>query len=169
PDAGGETLRLTVESPSLNVTGYAAAWAMTHFMAKTKEKEFFAYLRTMSARTPFADRELTALTGAKPDNLKQFRDQFGEDLGKLEAGMIKHLKRLPYVDPVINQTYYVLKLYVRTGGGGKILTVMTTSPARIGPLRQQMLLQSGGNPAQARFLVKAYPNRNAAMIGASRN
>lgn len=66
---------------------YAEAWALTHFLVRTRKDAYVKYL-TLLAGKP-------RLVFDKPEErLAEFRAAFGEDLGRLDAELLKHVKRL---------------------------------------------------------------------------
>ena len=60
--------------------------------------------------------------------------------------MIRHLTSLNYVDPVANQTHYVVIAGSRA--------YMTTSPERVQQIRKQMIIGD--------IQVRTFPNRKSA-------
>jgi hypothetical protein len=71
--AGDEPFRRAAEG----LDAYARAWALTHFLMKTKRDAFAGYLRTIAAKQPCGDdsperrlEEFTAAFGATPDALE---------------------------------------------------------------------------------------------------
>ena len=48
------------------------------------------------------------------ENKRLFIEFFGSDFAALEEAMLEHLKNLPYVDPIANQTHYVVMLKTAT-------------------------------------------------------
>lgn len=89
------------------------------FLARQQQTNFFAYLREVSKREPLEE--------GSEDDLALFKQHFGSDLAELQTSMLKNLSRLPYVDPVANQTHYVAVL----SAGGWALIMLTSSPASI--------------------------------------
>ena len=85
-----------------------------------------------------------------------FSEYFGADYGKVEADLIAHLKSLPYVDPIANQTHFVLMM-----GGPQREVVVTSSPLK---LQEVQCAQPQGRPIH----VQAFPNRDAATLFARR-
>ncbi|MGE0608893.1 MAG: DUF1570 domain-containing protein, partial [Pirellulales bacterium] len=138
----GQLVRETVDAEQLDATGYAEAWALTHYLAKYKRKEFFAYLRDVSQFQSLARRE-------QPD-VDLFVKHFGQDYAELESAMLKSLKKLPYSDPIANQTHY---LVILAGAGGRRISV-GVSPAHV----QQLIAQAPG----AAVTVQAFPDRASA-------
>lgn len=169
PDPEGKHIAQAVSAPRLTSMGYAWAWGLTHYLARNKEKEFFAYLREMSQIGPLESREIAALNTEKEDtNLDVFQRHFGDDLGQIEALMVRHLQKQPYVDPIANQTHYVVKFLTDTGGSVQIRTGITTSPASIARMQEKLNKELGPLAQRTRIQVQAYPNRAAAEAAANR-
>lgn len=147
----GDLVRQTVTAPSLTSTGYAAAWALTHYLAKYRQPEFFAYLSDVSALPPLVE--------PTNGNLDLFTRHFGEDLAGIENGMLASLKKLPYVDPIANQPHFVAVIQI----GLRRSVVVTTSPASIRQWQQQVLSElSAAERASAKMSVQAFPNKSIA-------
>jgi hypothetical protein len=68
------------------IDAYSEAWVLTHFLIKTKPREFNAYLQTIAARP--------LLQWDKPEQrLSGFKDAFG-DLPETDRAMQQYLRRL---------------------------------------------------------------------------
>jgi len=66
---------------------YAEAWALNHFLVRAKKEAYVKYLTALAAKP--------RLVYDKPETrLAEFRSSFGEDLTRLDAEMLKHIKRL---------------------------------------------------------------------------
>lgn len=66
---------------------YAEAWALTHFLIRTKKEAYVKYLTKLAAKP--------RLVWDKPeDRLAEFRAAFGEDLSRLDTDLLKHVRRL---------------------------------------------------------------------------
>lgn len=111
----GQMIEHTVAAARLTATGYASAWSLTHFLAKTHKEDFHAYVRDASALRPFAGSVNVSAGGIVPENLKGFQLHFGSDFAKLEAGLVKHLRSLPYTDPFGDWPHYVAAVEVSSG------------------------------------------------------
>jgi hypothetical protein len=140
----GELVRATAEAEQLDSTGYAAAWALTHYLAKFKKDAFFNYLRDVS--------KFQALEQRSEDDIDLFKRHFGSDFAELEKGLHKNLSKLPYVDPIMNQTHFVATITA----GGRTRVMMTTSPAAI----KAVISATPG----ARYTVDAFPDRATASV-----
>ena len=96
----GQLAQQAVEAKQLDSLGYATAWAMVHYFAKCEQKKFRAYLREVS--------QLGPLESVAPGSL--FDKHFGSDYRQLEELIAQHLDEQPYVDPIANQTHFVLMM-----------------------------------------------------------
>lgn len=83
----GETLLATVRSQNLTSTGYASAWALTHFLATRKQASFLAYLQEVSKLGPLE-------TWAPDEGEARFIKHFGKKLDELEGSELVHLRGL---------------------------------------------------------------------------
>ena len=66
---------------------YAEAWALTHFLIKTRRKEYEGYLRELAEKRPLFWDE-------REERLAEFRAAFGEDLEKLDGEFVRYVGRL---------------------------------------------------------------------------
>lgn len=83
----GETILKTVRSQGLTSTGYASAWALTHFLASRRQTSFVNYLQEVSKLGP--------LEGWTPDEGEaKFIKHFGAKLDELEGAELIHLRGL---------------------------------------------------------------------------
>ena len=155
---GGATAlaRPTSEAKSLTSTGYASAWALTHTLAERRKDKFYAYLGDVSRLGPLDER-------SAQDDAALFAKHFGADMSEIDEQIFKNLKKLPYVDPVLNQTHYVAMLQTAVGGRVQRSYMVTTSPKAIKDWRQQ---EVGGLPAGlqagAQMTIEAFPSQAAA-------
>jgi hypothetical protein len=160
PGAPGEIVQKVVAAESLSSSGYAAAWALTHYLAERQQEKFQRYLREVASLGPLepADRPAAHHTAA-------FVKHFGEDWPKLQTAMIEHLESLPYVDPIANQTHYVVLLdttSMRTAG-------VTTSPAGAQEFQEKILAKLPPNVrATSRFQIMPFANKQLAEQYANR-
>jgi uncharacterized protein DUF1570 len=107
----GRIIEQTVTAPRLVSTGYASAWALTHFLIKTEKTHFADYLREVSQLGPLQG---TLPKGELPlvDNLEQFQKHFGKDMPALETQLIAYLKKLPYKDPFADLPHFLAQIVV---------------------------------------------------------
>lgn len=156
----GDVVSVTVGTPSLSSTGYAAAWALTHYLASRKADKFSNYVSEISKSVPFGDRTSPETAPSTQRNLEIFGKHFGSDYVGMESDLIKHLQKQPYTNPILNQTHYVVVITV----GGSILTAITSSPAAIKQLQEQTLASVPPNLRSAASMqIRPFPNRDAAV------
>lgn len=88
PDPSRATLtEQTVTAPQLTSTGYATAWALTHFLAEKRKKQLVEYIRDVA--------KMRALEEVDPEKeIDRFKKYFGDDLFKLETGLHQHVLSL---------------------------------------------------------------------------
>ena len=142
----GRLIRQTVESDRLNSLGYATSWALIHYFARYERDALQSYLRDASRLGP--------LESVVPGSL--FAEHFGTDYQQLETSLIQHLKSLPYVDPVANQTHFVLMI-----GGARREVLVTASPRKLQEFQRHKVRGRS-------FQIQALPNRSAAELFARR-
>lgn len=103
----GQMIIDTVSAARLSSTGYAAAWSLTHFLAKTRRNEFHAYVNEVSKLGPLEGSYRVVAPGIVPDNKALFAKHFGADNSELERRLVLHLQRLPYKAPFADYPHYV--------------------------------------------------------------
>lgn len=111
----GQMIEHTVVAKRLTSTGYASAWALTHYLAKNKRTNFNDYVRAVSELGPLETAGEMVAPGVVPANLDLFREHFGEDLGDLNTRLVLHLKKLPYSDPFAEWPHFVATVAVPDG------------------------------------------------------
>lgn len=114
-DAGGELISDTASAARLTSTGYAAAWSLTHFLAKTKRGQFAAYVREVAQLKPFQGDYAVLAPGIVPRNLELFKKHFGDEFPMLESRLVAHLKKQPYTDPFADHKHFVATITIRAG------------------------------------------------------
>lgn len=103
----GDTISATVRAARLTSTGYASAWALTHYLAKSMRPEFNAFVREMSKLGPLEGYHTTQRPGLIPENLEVFQEHFGKDLPKIERLLVLHLKKQRYKPPFAEFPHYL--------------------------------------------------------------
>jgi len=106
----GELIEHTVVAARLSSTGYASAWALTHYLAKNKRVEFNALLREVSRLGPLEGAIDVTGPGIVRSNREMFVKHFGDDFTALETRLIAHLKKQPYSDPFAGHPHFVATL-----------------------------------------------------------
>ena len=100
-------IKYTVAAYRLSSSGYASAWAITHYLANKEQAAFAAHLREVSQRKPLESSDDVVESGLLRQNLQLFQKHFGDDLAGLEKKLIEHLKTLPYDDPYAELPHFV--------------------------------------------------------------
>ena len=111
----GQMVDDVVGAARLTSTGYAAAWSLTHYLAKNKRVEFNNYVKKLSELGPlqgFAEPGKTKYEG----NLTSFKEHFGDKPDEFEARLIGHLKKQPYVSPFADAPHYAALISVTVNG-----------------------------------------------------
>jgi hypothetical protein len=154
---------LAVNARQLDSTGYAASWALTHFLARKHAAKFTRYLQYASQIQPLAERSSTVVANSEMDAVKKFNELFGDDHTKLSRELVQHLRKLPYKDPVVNQTFYVVTMVVNRGRSAQISAALTTSPGEVREWQQESR-QSVPEPLRpfSAFSVRTFPNKTLA-------
>jgi hypothetical protein len=113
--ADGQLVAQTIGAARLTSTGYAAAWALTHYLAKNHREQFHAFVRQHSRLGPLDGNRRVVPPGVIPENVRLFKEHFGDDLADIERRLILHLKNLPYVDPFMEWPHFVAVISIRGG------------------------------------------------------
>ena len=135
---GGQLLRRTVEASPLQSLEYATSWSLMHYLARYHRKELQSLLQDAS--------QLEPLQRVAPGSL--FVKHFGQDYLGTERKLIQHLQSLPYVDPVLNQTHFVVMVQGKRGRK----TLVTSSPRELQGYQQQHAVK-GVNSASRHFPI----------------
>ncbi len=155
PETNGQIIDEVVGAERLTSSGYAAAWSLTHYLASRQKEKFQDFLREVAQLGPLEPPDgRSAVVGRR-----LFVKYFGDDYAAIEKALVEHLKSLPYVDPVANQTHYVVLLDSttrRTAG-------VTTSPAGARKFQQEALTRLPPQiRAATRFQIMPFANKQLA-------
>jgi hypothetical protein len=66
---------------------YAEAWALSHFLIRTKKEAYVKYLGMLAGKSRL-------VWNAPEERLQEFRAAFGDDLTKLNDDLLKHVRKL---------------------------------------------------------------------------
>jgi len=159
-DADGQLVAQTVGAARLTSTGYAAAWALTHFLAKNQRLQFHAIVRRYSRLRPLEGSGRIVPPGIIPENVRVFKEYFGDDLAEVQRRMILHLKNLPYVDPFIDWPHFVAIVSVPVGRRVRRQASVFHTPEQAEQWRRDIvdrLPEQQRSAAQS--AVRKFPNR----------
>ncbi|MCA9168069.1 MAG: DUF1570 domain-containing protein, partial [Planctomycetales bacterium] len=138
----GQLIRRAVDTPTLDSLGYATSWAIVHYLARHERDKFNSCLQEASRLGP--------LEGLPDGSL--FGKNVSRDHAQFEDELIAHLQSLPYVNPVLNQTHYLMMIQ-----NDKREIVITSSPKE---LKKQIEKHAGKH----RYQVQAFPDRFQAEL-----
>src|SRR5262245_11451959 len=95
----GQMVEKTVLAAQLTSTGYASAWALTHYLAKNRRTEFDDLLRDVCPLGPLEGATDVNALGFVRSNRDLFVKHFGDDLKDIERRLVLYLKKQSYSDP----------------------------------------------------------------------
>jgi Protein of unknown function (DUF1570) len=94
PGTHGDLVTDTVEAAQLTATGYATAWALTHYLVQRQAPRFFGFLQEVSRIGPFEGGGRPDKYGHLAENRAMFVRYFGNDMDALEDQVVLHLQKL---------------------------------------------------------------------------
>jgi hypothetical protein len=159
-EPNGDTIKHTVLAERLRSTGYATAWALTHYLATKKKTEFNRYLNEIAQLGPLEGAIEVQPPGIIPANLSTFEKYFGSDAIDLETKLVAHLKKLPYNDPFANAPHFVAMFSYGEGKKMKREANLYHFPQLAAKWLQEMQQKNEGVPAES--TIREFPNRSAA-------
>ncbi len=159
----GQMIEHTVLAARLTSTGYASAWALTHYLAKLKRAEFNDYVREVSQLGPLETAGETEPPGVVPANLELFKRHFGEDVGDLNTRLVLHLKKLPYTDPFADWPHFVATVAVPDGRRAKRdANIFHSSDLAEKWIQESLAAVDAQQRSAAATEVRSFPNREIA-------
>jgi hypothetical protein len=159
----GQMIDHTVSAARLTSTGYASAWSLTHFLATHEREKFHQYIRQISKIGPLEGRSEIVAPGVIPENLKMFRETFGDDLSQVEERLVKHLKSLDYSDPFGEWPHFVAMIEISSGRRSRREANLFHS----GEMARKWVAETiealpEAQQTQTRRSIEEFPNRRAA-------
>ena len=91
-DPSGKLVEHTVLAGQLTSTGYASAWALTHFLAKNRRADFNDLLKAASQLKPLEGAVDVAANGVVRSNREDFETRFGDNFKEHEKRLVLYLK-----------------------------------------------------------------------------
>lgn len=112
----GKTIEQTVLAARLSSAGYASAWSLTHYLARSPghRAKFNELVKQMSELGPFQTMGRVERPGIVRENLRVFKELFGDDLAALEKRLVAYLQKLPYTPPFAEFPHYVAMIALRS-------------------------------------------------------
>jgi len=159
-EPSGELVEHTVLAGRLTSTGYASAWALTHYLAKHRRAEFNKCLQEASRLGPLEGSLEAPLARS---NREAFVALFGDDFKSLETRLVLHLKKQPYNDPFPNLPRFVATL-ITTQGRKQHRSALTFHSQQQADnwLREMLAKVPEEQRAAAQSAVRVFPNRKQA-------
>ena len=168
-ELNGDWIGKTVTAARLTSTGYASAWALTHYLAKTRKAQFNAYLQQLNKLGPLEGGYEVSADGTVPKHLELFKQTFQTELPLLEQRLAAYLKKLPYKDPFAEWPHFAVLIAHHNG----------TRVARQANLFHNSRLAeqwrdktvggiAGANAANTKTLIRQFANRLQAQQFARR-
>ena len=159
----GSMVRHTIGAAKLTSTGYASAWALTHYLATRRANDFDDLLRALVPLRPFETLGRPGNNGLVQANLDLFHHYMGDDDVELERQLLLHLGRLPYRDPFAEFPKIVAIVRYRQQGRaawrGNIFHDESSARAWSNGLVKRL-----GADAGARIELRVVPNRRAGQL-----
>ncbi len=154
----GDTISKVVAARQLNSTGYATAWAITHFLAKKRKRDFADYVRLVSRLGPL--QGMASHGDSIPENLEHFASFFTDDVVEMEREMVDYLTRQKYTSPVIDYIHYVGMVEFPVDGKPKRHACFFHTREKVEQWREVVLSHlDRGQRDQAVWDIKQFPNR----------
>lgn len=165
----GELVEHTVLAGQLTSTGYAAAWALVHYLARQKPAELTALLDEARQIRPLKGAVVASTLGIVRENRDMFARLVGDDFSGLETRLITHLKRLPYSDPFADAPHFVATLVsLEQGRPKRQAGTFHSLPMAAKWLKEMQDQLPAPQRGESRGAIAAFPNRAAAEAFAAK-
>jgi len=166
--ADGTMVDDTVGAGSLTSTGYASAWALTHYLATRKKLEFDKFMKKVSELRPLEGAIDRGNDGKVSSNQEVFKEHFGDDFAEIEREVVAHLKSQPYDHPLKEFPHVVASVSIhvnnRTYGRANVFH----SQQLAAKWQQEQIRKLDATQQQsAQVGMQIFPNRSAAERFAS--
>jgi len=161
-EPSGELVAQTVGAARLTSTGYASAWALTHYLAKNlnHRADFHSFVRGLSDLEPLQVLGPAVAPGVIPENVRLFKERFGEDLSEIERRLVLHLKNQPYNDPFADWPHIAAVISIPVGRRARReANVFHTSEQAKRWCREVVEQIPEEQRSAARAAVRQFPNR----------
>jgi hypothetical protein len=158
--ADGHLIDDTIKAARLTSTGYASAWSLTHFLAERRKEQFNTYVREVSQLGPLETAGDVVPPGVVPSNISLFEKHFGEDTGKLEQQLVKHLNSLPYTDPFAEWPHFVAMIIVPgKRRAERVANLFHTPDLAQKWITERLATATDEQRGAANSQIRAFPNR----------
>jgi hypothetical protein len=164
-DSTGELVEHTVLAGRLTSTGYAAAWAIVHYLARAKRPELMAMIREASSLGPLSGATEVNSLGVVRSNRESFVRHCGDHFKDYETKVVAHLKKQPYVDPFLDAPHFVATFVSGSGRRAqKNASTFHSLPVAAKWLNDLRAKLPEGDRAAAQASVRGFPNRGQAEV-----
>jgi hypothetical protein len=164
-DPTGELVEHTVLAGRLTSTGYAAAWALVHYLARAKKPELMAMIREASRFGPLSGATDVNSLGVVRANRESFVRHCGDHFKDYEAKVIAHLKKQPYTDPFLDAPHFVATFVSGSGRRAqKNASTFHSIPVAAKWLNDLRIKLPDADRAAAQTMIRGFPNRNQAEV-----
>lgn len=158
----------TVGAGSLTSTGYASAWALTHYLASRKKLEFDKFMKKVSELRPLEGAIDRGDDGKVSSNQEVFKEHFGEDFADIEREVVAHLKSQPYDHPLKEFPHVVASVRVNVNNRSYGRANVFHSQQLAAKWQQEQIRKLDATQQQsAQVGMQLFPNRTAAERFAS--
>ncbi|PQO42496.1 DUF1570 domain-containing protein [Blastopirellula marina] len=166
--ADGAMVDDTIGASRLTSTGYASAWALTHYLASRHKLEFDQFMKKVSETRPLEGALALGKDGKVTTNREVFQEFFGSDFAGLERDLVKHLKAQPYDHPFKEFIHFVAS--VRININNRIYgtaNVFHSEQLAAKWQQEQIRKLDAAQQQQATIEMAKFPNRPAAERAAA--
>jgi len=159
-ESSGELVAQTVGAARLTSTGYASAWALTHYLATNHRTDFHSLVRGLSSLEPLQTLGPAVPPGVIPENVSFFKERFGDDLAEIERRLVLHLKRQRYTDPFAEWPHFAAVISIPVGRRDRREANVFHTPEQAERWCQKVIEQVPEEQrSAARSAVRQFPNR----------
>jgi hypothetical protein len=161
----GDTLKGAVDAATLDSSGYAVAWTITHYLAQNRKADLDRYMRYLSRMPPLQGmlppegKEEEVVAG----NMVHFKKFFGEDITALENEIITHMADQKYESPFGGLPHFVCTVEIPDIDGPVKHACFYPNPGGVQEW-QAAVLESlpEAQRKDAQFELRQFPDRGAA-------
>ena len=155
----GDWLTETILASRLDSKGYASAWALTHYLAKTRRTQFNAYMQDLQKLGPLDGGYRVVGNGTVPKHRELYAKHFDADLAMTEMRLRQYLPKLPYVDPLTEFPHVTVMIGFTVNGRFQKMGGVFHNPA----FAQQWVTKTVAElklvPRSVKTEIKSFDNR----------
>ena len=129
PAGSGKPLESLVQASEIDADGYALAWGLVHYLATKKARRIPSLPHGYQQIRAAGPGDATAHRPARPLLRQALRQRLCRAEKEIQEYLTSKSMQAEYVDPIENQTHYIVKSIEKKGRVFGIQLVITTSPA----------------------------------------